>query len=106
MGNDSKASLQSNPSVSSYYKVNNQSAIDTAAGKVIQYLIKNVFFDNHLIFISKPSVRLTPYMILYSGKSHDGSHLLVGVKCFLKKVQDLQKNLYRKVHSIYGRNFR
>ncbi len=54
VGNDSKAPLQSNPSVSSYYKVNNQSAIDTAAGKVIQYFkIKNVFFDNHLIFISK-----------------------------------------------------
>lgn len=39
VGNDSKALPQSNPSVSSYYKVNNQSAIDTAAGKVILYLI-------------------------------------------------------------------
>ena len=91
VGNDSKVPLQSNPSVSSYYKVNNQSAIDTAAGKVIQYLIKNVFFGNHLILISKPSVRLTPYMILYSGKSHDGSHLLVGVKCFFKKFKTYKK---------------
>ncbi|EFX71970.1 hypothetical protein DAPPUDRAFT_308613 [Daphnia pulex] len=66
VGNDSKALPQSNPSVSSYYKVNNQSAIDTAAGK--------------------PSVRLTPYMILYSGKSHDGSHLLKSAQYLWKEL--------------------
>lgn len=33
-GNDTKTNQPNNPSVSSYYKVNNQSAIDTAAGKV------------------------------------------------------------------------
>nr|CAG4634843.1 EOG090X07QN [Alona affinis] len=49
-----------------YYKVNNQSAIDIAAGK--------------------PSVRLTPYMILYSGKSHDGSHLLKSAQYLWKEL--------------------
>ncbi|XP_045033117.1 3-methyl-2-oxobutanoate dehydrogenase [lipoamide] kinase, mitochondrial-like [Daphnia magna] len=66
IGNNSKTPPQSNPSVSSYYKVNNQSAIDTAAGK--------------------PSVRLTPYMILYSGKSHDGSHLLKSAQYLWKEL--------------------
>lgn len=56
----------SNLVASSYYKVNNQSAIDIAAGK--------------------PSVRLTPYMILYSGKSHDGSHLLRSARYLWKEL--------------------
>jgi len=56
----------SNKVASSFYRVNNQSAIDTASGK--------------------PSVRLTPYMILYSGKSLDGSHLLRSAKYLWKEL--------------------
>lgn len=57
-----------NPSTTAnaYYKVNNQSAIDLAAGK--------------------PSVRLTPYMILYSGKTHDRSHLLKSAQYLWKEL--------------------
>lgn len=66
---------------SSYYKVNNQSAIDIAAGKVLREShIKSCAPQKLLILspVMQPSVRLTPYMILYSsGKSPDGSHLLV-----------------------------
>lgn len=65
VGSDSKNN-ERNPSVSSYYKINNQTAIDIAAGK--------------------PSVRLTPYMILYSGKSHDGSHLLKSAQYLWKEL--------------------
>jgi len=56
----------SNQIASSYYRVNNQSAIDMAA--------------------RKPSVRLTPYMILYSGKSLDGSHLLRSARYLWKEL--------------------
>jgi hypothetical protein len=35
VGSDSKNNSERNPSVSSYYKINNQTAIDIAAGKVI-----------------------------------------------------------------------
>lgn len=50
VGNDSKAPTQNYPSVSSYYKVNNQSAIDTAAGKVS--FIVMVIFNLNLIYLS------------------------------------------------------
>lgn len=59
--------------VTSFY---NQSAIDAAA--------------------EKPSVRLTPTMMLYSGRSQDGSHLL-------KSARYLQQELpVRIAHRIKG----
>ena len=57
----------------------NQSAIDIAASKVRDHLVKSISFNFNIFFFFKfqPSIRLTPSTIMYPGKSPDGSHILV-----------------------------